>query len=83
MYTLLNVTNIFTPWCQKIFEYFGFISPPNGKRHLTQQKLSFFDLADIFNIRRSAVQMFMGGRLFFSFLICRIISKPILNLSNQ
>ncbi len=47
------------------------------KNCLAQHKVSFFNLADIFNIRSSALQTLMGGRLFFSFLIYRMISMLI------
>jgi hypothetical protein len=53
------------------------------KNCLAQRKVSFFNLSDIFNIGSNALQTLMGGKLFFSFLIYRMISKPILDLSNQ
>ena len=47
------------------------------KKCLAKRKVSFFDPADIFNIGSNALQTLMGGRLFFSFLIYRMISMLI------
>jgi hypothetical protein len=47
------------------------------KNCLAQQKVSFFDFADIFNIGSNALQTLMGGKLFFSFLIYKMISMLI------
>ncbi len=38
------------------------------KNCLTQQKASFFNLTDIFNIGSRTLQMLMGGKLFFFYL---------------